>query len=85
MQQRARRGDQPVFAGCRGKFNEAAAQHESAVDVLADQPVVHQRLGQAVHGGPGNLGQGNQLGQGSWSGLEGIEDEGCFVDDANAT
>ena len=78
-------GDEPVLAGGGGQLHQAAAQHEPALDVAADQPVVDQRQGQPVHGGPGQPGGGHQLRQGGGAGLECVEHMGRFIDDADST
>ena len=78
-------GDEPVLAGGGGQLHQAAAEHEPALDVAADQPVVDQRQGQPVHGGPGQPRGGHQLRQGGGAGLKCVKHMGRFIDDTDST
>ena len=84
-QHRAGGRDQPVFASCGGEFDQAAAEHETPLDVAAHQTVVDERQREAVHRGPREAGGGNELRQGGGAGLERVEYMGRFIDDADAT
>ena len=83
QQHRPGGSDQPVLAGSRGQFHQAAAQHKPALDVPSHQTVVHQGESQAVHRGPRQAGGGYELRQGCGSGFECIKHHRCFIDDAH--
>jgi hypothetical protein len=84
-QDRSRGSDQAVLA-CGGRqLNEPAAEDEPALDVTADQPVVDQRQGQPVDGGPGEPRGGHQLRQGGGPGLQCVKHMGRFINDTDST
>jgi hypothetical protein len=53
-------GQQTVFAGGGGEFGEAGAEHETSLQVAADEAVVLQGDGEAVGRGAGQPGGGHQ-------------------------
>lgn len=53
--------DQAVLAGGAGKFDQAATQFETPVQVPSNEPMMGQRLRNSMDGWPGNLGQLHQL------------------------
>ena len=83
-QHRAGGGQQPVLAGGGGQLGQPRAEHEPALHVAGDQPVVLQRDGEPVRGRPGESGAGDQAGQGGRARLEGGEHEGGLVEHADA-
>ena len=83
-QHRAGGGEQPVLAGRGGELGEARAEHEPALHVAGDEPVVLEGDGEPVRGRPGQAGAGDQAGERGRSGLEGGEHEGGLVEHADA-
>ena len=81
---RAGGGQQPVLAGGGGQLGQPRAEHEPALHVAGDQPVVLEGDGEPVGGGPGQPGAGHEPGQGGRSGLQGGEHEGGFVENADS-
>ena len=59
--------EQPVLAGRGGELGQPRAEHEAALHVAGDQPVVLQCDGQPVGGRSGQAGAGDQAGQGGRS------------------
>ena len=81
---RAGGGEQAVLAGCGGELGEPRAEDEAALHVAGDQAVVLEGHREAVGGGPGQPGAGDEPGQGGRSGLESGEHEGGLVEHADA-
>ena len=81
---RAGRGEQAVLAGRRGELGEPGAEDEASLHVAGHQPVVLEGHREAVGGGPGQPGAGDEAGQGGRSGLESGEHEGGLVEHADA-
>jgi hypothetical protein len=84
-QHRAGGGDQTVLARGGRQLNQAAAEDETALDVAADQPVVHQGQGQPVDGGPGQSRGRHQLRQRGGPGLKRVKHMGRFINDTDST
>ena len=78
-------GDEAVLAGGGGQLNEPAAEHEPALDVAADQPVVDQCQGKPVDSGPGEASCGHKLRQGGGPGLKCVKHMGRFINDTDST
>ncbi len=78
-------GEQPVLAGGRCQLGEPGAEHEAPLEVAGDQAVVLQRHGQPVGRRAGQSGRGHQLCKGRRAGLEGAQDDGCLVENADPT
>ena len=68
-----------------GELGQPRAEHEAALQVAGDQPVVLERDREPVGGGPGEPGGRHEAGQGRRPGLERGEHEGGLVEDADAT
>ena len=81
---RAGRLEQPVLAGGGRQLAESRAEHEPPLQVARDQPVVLQSRGQPVRGGPGEPGRRDQRRQAGRPGLEGSENDGGLVQDADS-
>ena len=57
------RSEQPVLAGGGRQLAEPRAEHESALHVAGDEPVVLERDGEPVGGRASEPGRGHQPGQ----------------------
>ena len=60
-------------------------EHEAALQVAGDEAVVLEGDGEPVGGRAGQAGRGDELGEGRRPGLEGAEDDGCLVENADST
>ena len=78
-------GEQPVLAGGGGELGQARAEDEAALHVAGDEAVVLQGDGQPVGRRAGQAGGRDELGEGGRAGLEGAEDDGRLVEDADST
>ena len=76
--------EQPVLAGGGGQLAQPRAEHEPALQVAGDQAVVLQGDGEPVRGRPGQPGGGDQGGQGGRAGLEGAQNDGGLVENADS-
>ena len=56
-------GEQPVLAGRRGELGDPRAEHEPALHVPGEQPVVLERDRDPVRGRPGQPGRRDELGE----------------------
>ena len=81
---RAGRGEEAVFAGCRGQFAEAGAEDETPLHVAGDQAVVLERDGEAVDGGPRQMGCGHQLRERLRTGFQSAENGSRLVEHSDA-
>ena len=87
---RSRASTGPAVASSRSspaaadELGEPRAEHEAALHVAGDQPVVLEGHGQAVRGRSGQPGAGDQAGQGGRAGLQRREHEGGLVEDADS-
>lgn len=68
---RARGGQQSVFAGRGRKFRQTRAEHKAPLHIARDQTMVFESDGESMRGRSGQSGARNQPGQGGWSSLEG--------------
>ena len=84
-QHRSCGSDQSVFSRGGSQLNEPAPEHEPALDVTADQPVMDQGQGKPVDGGPGEAGGCYKLGQGGRPGLKCVQHMGRFINDTDST
>ena len=82
-QHRSRGGQQPVLTGCRGQLAEPRTEHEAALQIATDQPMMLKGDGEPMGGRSGQSGGRHQTGQGGRSGLQGAEHQGGFVEDAD--
>src|SRR5690606_20747024 len=80
----ARGADQSVFASGAGEFHQTVPQLKAAVHVASHQSMVNQRLRNTVHRRTRNLGEFHQLGQGSGTILQCVENGCCLVQYAYA-
>ena len=55
--------EQPVLAGRGGQLGEPRPEHEPSLHVAGHEPVVLERDGEPVRGGPGQAGPGDQAGE----------------------
>ena len=78
------RGQQAVLAGRRGQLAEPGPQHEPALHVARDQPVVLERDGEPVGRRAGQPRGPDELGQRRRAGLEGAQHDGGLVENADA-
>ena len=85
VQDRCGRNEQLVFACCRREFGDAAAEHESAVEVTRDKSVMFERAGESMGGGPRQSGGLHESREGLGAGFECVEHDGGLVEDADAT
>ena len=81
---RAGGGQQPVLAGRGGQLRQPRAEHEAALHVAGHEPVVLERDREAVRGGSGEAGGGDESGEGGRPGLESREHQGGFVENADS-
>src|SRR3954463_3600575 len=76
--------EQPVLAGGGRELAQPRAEDEPALQIAGDQAVVLQGGGQAVRGRPREPRRGHQGGQAGGPRLEGTENDGGLVQDANS-
>ena len=77
-------GQQPVLARGGGQLGEPGPEHEPALHVAGDEPVVLERDREPVGGRSGQAGAGDQAGERRRAGLQGREHEGGLVEDADS-
>ncbi|GHC84861.1 hypothetical protein GCM10010349_70080 [Streptomyces flavofungini] len=83
-QYRTGRREQAVLARRRGQLGQARAQDETALHVARHHPVVFQGHGQTMSRGSCKTGGRDQPGKGGGTGLQGAQDKGCLVENADA-
>ena len=76
--------EQPVFSGGRGQLGDPRSEHEPALHVPGEQPVMLERDGDAVGGRPGQAGGADELREGGGTALHGGENRNGFVQHADA-
>ncbi|GAB7104685.1 hypothetical protein JCM4814A_29990 [Streptomyces phaeofaciens JCM 4814] len=81
---RARGGEETVLTGGRGQLGQTGAENETALHVARHHTVVLQSHGQAVGRGSCESGGSDQACEGGRTGLQGAQDKGCLVQDADA-
>src|SRR5436190_23687952 len=81
---RVRGLEQPVLAGGRGQLAQPGAEHEPPLQVAGHQAVVLEGGREAVRGRARQAGRGDEGGQAGRPRLEGTENDGGLVQDANS-
>ncbi|GHH65711.1 hypothetical protein GCM10018775_86800 [Streptomyces umbrinus] len=81
---RARRREEAVLARGRGQLGEAGAENEAALHVARHHPVVFKCHGEAMCRGSCQPGCRDQPCEGGRTGLQGAQDKGCLVQNADA-
>ena len=84
-QHRASGSQQAVFTRCRGQLHEARAEHETALHVPRDEPVMLQGHGETVSCRARQSGCCDELGQGRWAGLKCRKYGRGLVENADST
>ena len=78
-------GEEAVLAGRGGQLGETRPEHEAALHVAGDEPVVLEGHRQAVRCRSGQPGTGDEAGQRGRSGLQCGEHQGGLVEYADST
>ncbi|GKQ41284.1 hypothetical protein ALMP_78010 [Streptomyces sp. A012304] len=73
-----------VLARRGGQFRQARAENETALHVARHHAVVFQSHGQTVSRGSCESGGRDQPREGGRTGLQGAQDKGCLVQNADA-
>ena len=76
--------EEPVFSCRGGQLAQSWAENEAPLHVAGDQAMVFQSHREAVGGGSRETRGGDETGQGGWTRLQGGQDEGRFVKNADS-
>ena len=79
------RREETVLTGGSGELGETRAEHKSALQVAGHETMVLERNGKAVRRWASQSRCGDELRQGGGPRLEGTQDDGSLVEDADAT